>query len=557
MEREFNFNFGSEDDSEKDDSKKKEKKAGEKKPSFIDDLVEKRKSRESNEDKSGKKGLLDSKEKDDDKTEVEPTKKELAKEYLAHKAEELHSELESPTSIEHATETQADLDLIDAIVEKIDDPDKEVGPAVEEAYNELMEAIEADTEAEIEDGRPETEESEDAVIPDTDPESNQSAGTTPMPSPTSGRSSGSGGSSSTPPPAGPPTPPTPPPGRPPVPPIPPVGAVPAPPTPNFNAMPTSSSPESTDDDRRRVAGKMLVAGAVGYMIGRRGGRKRTEAKLGPVIKEHESSIKNLEKDVEGKELQIRQAAKEGYATEKPPVQSSEAMPTPTLERPKDDSEKTQIEDRRSETEKALNQPEKPQADKLRTVQETQTHLKEDVSTEAFAKAEKKIQPRIEQVSTPDLLRIAEKITILNTTIRKLYETNQIDRRGLEEIVKEHLKGHDIGPVLDKRLLGKEAILDRSHEYRHDPTKDDSIPYDSTELDEVEKLTKQVAKNPSTKPELHKPTPLSTPPKTTAISRNSLEKEVTAKTKDSKNTAVTTTVIIAVILAVLLVALIYT
>ena len=123
MEREFNFNFGPEDNSEKDDSKKKEKKTSKKKPSFIDDLVEKRKAKESGEDKPEKTKLFDSKEKDGAKPEVEPTKKELAKEYLAHKAEDLKGELDSPTSIEHANEAQADLDLIEAIVEKIDDPE--------------------------------------------------------------------------------------------------------------------------------------------------------------------------------------------------------------------------------------------------------------------------------------------------------------------------------------------------------------------------------------------------------------------------------------------------
>lgn len=461
---------------DKDSDYKKEKKSSKSRSSFMDELLEHRNAKEKDgSDKDGGKK---------ETREEAPTKKELAKEFLDHKADELRDEIENHTTLEQAAEAQADLELVEAISEKIDDPDKEVEPAVEEAYAELMDAMAEIDDAESSDESLDTdaetdgdsEETPDDSSEEDDATSTQPSATTPVTTST-GSSGSSGGSTSggssggtTPPPTPPAGSPPPQPPRRPVTPLPPAGAVPPPPQPNFNAMPASSNPESATDQRRRVAGKMIVAGAVGYMIGRRGGRKRTEAKLDPEIKKRDETILDLKKDIEAKEASIRLHARqeatpkpEPEAIEKPTHESS--SPAPVEKEPEDSTNEKEsvIAQASPEGEQAVQKTaEKPQADQQLVVHEHQLQLEKE-----------KITDHIETVSTPALLQIAEKITVLDTTVKKLYDTNQIDRKGLEEIVKEHLAGHDIGPVLDRRLLGKEAILERAHEYRHDPDADDA------------------------------------------------------------------------------------
>jgi len=479
------------------DAEKKEKKGEKKRTSFMDELLERRNSKEkvSSDKNDEERGtglgeIFKKKESADEAGEVAPTRKELAKEFLDHKAEELRDEIENHTSLEQASEAQRDLELVEAISEKIDHPDKEVEPAVEEAYTELMDAmaelddaddveeagevieheLENDAEA-LEDEGTEADD-EDSSNPSLAPVASPSPASSSSTGSSSGGTGGSSGSGTTPPPPTPPAgSPPPPPQRRPVTPLPPAGAVPPPPQPNFNTMPTAPSPESTTDYRRCVAGKMIVAGAVGYMIGRRGGRKRTEAKLNPEIKKRDEAIVDLKKDIEAKEDSIRLHARQ----EAPPKIEPEEAQKPRPERISLSPVEQRAEEAQAEKEPALapssnlereqtvqKTAEKPEADQQRVVHEHQLQLEKE-----------HIKDRVETVSTPVLLQIAEKITVLDTTVRKLYDTNQIDRRGLEEIVKEHLAGHDIGPVLDRRLLGKEAILERSHEYRHDPDSDDA------------------------------------------------------------------------------------
>ncbi len=548
MESEINFNStpspeSSFDPPERDDDKKKEKKK-DKRRSFADELLAKR-------------SVKPEKAADDKKQEKEPTTKELAKEFLDHKASELKDELENPTSIAHSSELQADLDLVEAITDKIDDPDKEVEPAVQEAYEELMEAL-TDAESDV-DTNPETppsDEEESAVAPST-----SALPRIPVPfTPSTSGSSSSGGGSGTPPPSTPPASPPPPPPRRPIPPLPPVGAVPPVPTPNFNVQP-QTTPEAVDD-RRRVAGKMLVAGAVGYMIGRRGGRKRTEAKLEPEIKKRDETIVDLKKDIEQKEVSIRQTARQRERSE---ILAAAALRDTQEKTPDLAKSKEQIANR-LETEDPGMEKESPsvirqladpveKSERIETVSTPTPNNQQPVSNEA--------QPvRVEQITTPHLLHMAEKIKVLDTTVKQLYETNQINRAGLEELVKEHLAGRDISPVLDRRLLGKEAINERAHEYRHDPTtfgssddkkQDDSpTPVEKGQIFDVSHpLTKSDAA-PKEKPPLNVTPPDSTEP----ISRAHLEKELAKKAKSNRMTAVGVTVVIAIILALLLVRVLF-
>ena len=90
------------------------------------------------------------------------------------------------------------------------------------------------------------------------------------------------------------------------------------PYPTFNPN-VLSSPTPEDDTvrmndvyrRNRNTGKIILAGLIGYAIGRRGGRKRTEARLQPEIDKGQKQVKELEHKLEFSEQAVRQKAAEG------------------------------------------------------------------------------------------------------------------------------------------------------------------------------------------------------------------------------------------------------
>lgn len=565
MERETYFGSTPEKPvSEGSEAKDKEKKK-EKKLSFLDELLEKRKQREAKEREEAEDDSTESKKK-------EPTKKELAKEFLEHKAEELKDELKSASSIEKKAEIQADLELVEAISDKIDHPHIEVEPAVDEAYQELMAALDEESSEEPEvthESRPvpiiplsEVVNDDEEIVDDTAPTSappnapittnsatpiSQPHTTKPTrspvftnsaqthPQPFASASADRGG------------------------PLP------------IETIPKKSVPEV--DDRRRVAGKMLVAGALGYVVGRHGGRKRAEAKLQPEIEKRDVAIKDLEKNIESKEYQIRSVASElsrnthqdsrAESEVSTPVTEQNALhrqapqqetPPPTFfERPIEPVDEFVQESNKEHftpPESILTQSESytPSNEFSELTNTVENNDMPHFSTQT--KEQEALIPRLEQLSTPELLNLAEKITVLNTNVRKLYETNQINRQGLEEIVKTHLSGRDIAPVLDRRLLGAEISRERAREFKHDPGgSDDSLDLALSGINrrELKEDADQTAPpRPIQAPEdLTKDTedegerPIATTPPPT---------QVDAHEKTHKTVAVSATIVIALIFA---------
>lgn len=62
--------------------------------------------------------------------------------------------------------------------------------------------------------------------------------------------------------------------------------------------------------RRKNTGKVILSGLLGYAVGRRGGRKRTEARLQPEIEEGKQNISSLQQKLETSEKVVREKAAE-------------------------------------------------------------------------------------------------------------------------------------------------------------------------------------------------------------------------------------------------------
>ncbi len=222
----------------------------------------------------------------------------------------------------------------------------------------------------------------------------------------------------------------------PVPPIPPGGGVPGGPMPtSHDSLPTMPTPapektESTIEDRRRVGHPLLVGGIIGYMIGRRRGRIKTEKELLPIQHKLEKEVKQLQDKIFWHEASVRSLAHE----------------------------------------RAVKNPEvaKQATDKLKAKQETKpetvgdrigkTQIENEVPVQT-AKSETQRTPEqlknVDLMTVPELLVIAERIEIEQSTVRRLYESNRLSYEGLRRIVQAFLRGERYDQLVRDNLLTPE------------------------------------------------------------------------------------------------------
>ncbi len=170
-----------------------------------------------------------------------------------------------------------------------------------------------------------------------------------------------------------------------------------------------------------VASGLLIGGIVGYLLGRRRGRIKTERRLLPVQQNLEREVRALHDHLAIREAQVRQLVYERAATETKAVAEvaaiAPAQPVTRLEK--------------------ISPLAKPEAIKH--------------TPEAVLKKE---------LGTKDVLRIAESIIVGAATIRQVFETNLITETGLRSIVAEHLRGGDVHKVLREALTEKEKTYER-------------------------------------------------------------------------------------------------
>lgn len=198
----------------------------------------------------------------------------------------------------------------------------------------------------------------------------------------------------------------------------------------------------------------MPGGIIGYLIGRRRGRIKTEAALKPIQQKLEKRVKQLEKTVAQKELQLRQhLSKHGAGRSRSTGLETALLTAATPEQPRRQlaPEAVVLHGSQKASERighVLISAERP-ADKTPVFK----------PEKAAAKAEAR---RAETMSREDLLAASERIIIEGTTLRNIYETHLIGERGLRRLVGEHLRGGDV----KKRL--RQEIVEREIDFERDP-----------------------------------------------------------------------------------------
>lgn len=103
-------------------------------------------------------------------------------------------------------------------------------------------------------------------------------------------------------------------------------------------------------------------------------------------------------------------------------------------------------------------------------------------------------PRLESMSTPEILMAAGRLSVEDSDVRRLYEANLVDRRGLLRLIRAALRGDDLNSIYNEIKLGEEAQMGRKVEIRHDQTlstqtTDDSKPTTVAAKKRIKKLEK--------------------------------------------------------------------
>ena len=414
----------------------------------------------------------------------EQTKHDLAKEYLAIRNTELRAELDStdPDSPKIA-ELQADLKLLEALDLKLNDPDIEVDPAVESAYQQIMAQLEVEHDLEdtqilkpidksLENGRWKIEDEDKTVdirykAKDVGEKIDSSIDTSshladPISTSVQDKSISLQTSNQE---------------------RSPLNIIDGPTTNRQFEVNTShvskaidsasnvNAPKSTFETPKSRVGSIVIASAVGAMLS-----KTPSAENSTFISRQTERPRSPE------------------ATNTPPT-TNELAPTPNTspERHINPIKRNIAEKERSVREFALkqalidstinNEPSfiNPSLPKVESSigQQTSTPLEQTNRRQTNTVSEKYERPQpqrqlshetirnVDQSSTEELLRVANSLRIDGVSVRQLYERNQIDHRGLKTIIKTALRGGDIARAFEKTKLGHEAIQCRKIEMRLD------------------------------------------------------------------------------------------
>lgn len=323
---------------------------------------------------------------------------------------------------------------------KIIDEDKDSDTALSETLMEIDAPAENINEKPAE-NEPEPQKiGEEGVVDEAD---NEPPANVPVATASSSAGNGSGGRTAPPgPPVVPPGPP-----RPPAAPLP--GAAPAfgPPA-GFNAPPIAQPNVLAVQPENNTAAA-LVGGIVGYLIGRRRGRIKTEKRLLPIQQKLEQTVNDMRLELQMKEQVIRLAAREKIRTEKNLQEVTgrrfEALkPAPAA-----------VEILKRQTGQEVNvKPEK--IGKVVVSAETLMAKKIDKTPSGAGLSEKDVLT----ISHRELLELSEKIELEGTTLRRVYESQVVSEKGLRRLVLEYLRGGNLQKALRRELVEREIDFNR-------------------------------------------------------------------------------------------------
>lgn len=210
-------------------------------------------------------------------------------------------------------------------------------------------------------------------------------------------------------------------------------------------------------DKSDVVGAALVGGIVGYLIGRRRGRIKTEKRLLPVQKKLETQVKSLRQELAGQEFAVRQAAAE-QAKRPLSVAAERLRPLAVAHQERQQLGQVLIAAAEAKPQYKREIVNERRVDNKVKTAETPLPPKTKPAIEKAPVAP--LDKHVETLNQPDLLELSSKIVVEGTSLRQVYESHQIGEGALRRIVSEHLRGGNTGEALSRELTQHEIDFER-------------------------------------------------------------------------------------------------
>lgn len=200
--------------------------------------------------------------------------------------------------------------------------------------------------------------------------------------------------------------------------------------------------ESRERERDAVASGLLVGGVVGYLIGRRRGRIKTEKRMEKVQKKLETQVRDVQERISTKEWQLREAVRHNtklqLERDHAEVAAKNAASTTRSQHP----------EYRAASAGVLHESRVSYADQP------------SVPPEQVMKSASQETAHVPELDHESLLEISGKISVGESSLRRVYEARLVDEAGLRRLVHEHAAGHDIRRALAREFLIKELRFER-------------------------------------------------------------------------------------------------
>lgn len=226
--------------------------------------------------------------------------------------------------------------------------------------------------------------------------------------------------------------------------------------PNMTRTAANLAPETVYlRDNRQAAANLLLGGVVGYFIGRRRGRIKTEKRMATVQKKLERQVEALQANIADKEQRIQILAR------------STERPRPVVEDSPSSVPGRSVASRESVSAARANVvPEVAvvAAAAVAGVAERGRAGGTSVPESSPIPAER-LQERIIPRDTGELndrqvLELSANIRVGDTDLKKIYEAKLVSEQGLRNMVREHMEGRDIRRSLAKEFIAKELSFER-------------------------------------------------------------------------------------------------
>jgi hypothetical protein len=252
----------------------------------------------------------------------------------------------------------------------------------------------------------------------------------------------------------------------------------------FPRMADSRSSEAAPDitkteyipyyDRSRAASDMLVGGIVGYLIGRRRGRIKTERKLMPIQKKLEREVSVLKQDILTKEFTIREAARIRVREQSQVIpreatialHTAQTGPEAVILSTRAQRTRSEVSSPKPEIRRSVMLPAPESIGKVLVAAEAAESRADLKSEQKFASIDKySAQKQVETLSRNELLTLSEKVIVEGSTLRQVYETHLISERGLRRLVSEYLRGGDMVHAFRREIIERQIDFERDPKLR--------------------------------------------------------------------------------------------